>query len=95
MVVAFSREGSSKDRNSGGHILEAGGIELTSNSSGKTLNSQSRGTESGTLCKSSQLIADRGGELQNIVDAWPTLPPSLRARILGMVEGAAAAREEA
>ena len=74
--------------------MEAGGIELPSNSCGNRPNSQQRGTESGTLRKSSHPAADHGTELQTVVEGWPMLPAALRARILGMVEGAVAAREE-
>jgi len=73
--------------------LETKGFEPSANSCGKTPNSQSRGTESGTLSKASHPAAAHGTELQTVADAWPSLPPALRARILGMVEGAMAARE--
>ena len=78
--------------------MEAGGIEFSSNSSGKTGNSQSRGTESGTLGRKPgnppHPIATDGTELRTVIDAWPSLPAALRARILGMVDGATAARME-
>jgi hypothetical protein len=73
--------------------METKGFETPANSPGKTLNSQSRGTESGTLRSPPQAIASHGNELQTVIGAWPSLPATVRARIVGLVEGATASRE--
>ena len=78
--------------------LETKGFEPSANSCGKAPNSRSRGTESGTLGHKPgnppHPIATDGAELRTVIDSWPSLPAALRARILGMVEGATAARME-
>ena len=61
------------------------GLELPQETPGKTHFSESGGAESGAVDAPSAPIPP---ELGKVIDAWPTLPEKVRARILAMVEAA-------
>ncbi|MCE9589605.1 MAG: hypothetical protein K8S99_03680 [Planctomycetes bacterium] len=67
------------------------GHEHPEDSSGNTANCKARGTESGTgpaLKAESIPVATTptDPDLTRLIDAWPTLPPALRAGIVAMVK---------
>jgi hypothetical protein len=62
--------------------VEAAGIELSHESTGKTANSETGGAESGALGAQETL---NDPDLAAVVDAWPTLPQPIKAGILAMI----------
>jgi hypothetical protein len=67
--------------------LGAEGFEHPPKTSGKTHNSQTGGAESGALGARADLPDPT---LAGIISAWPGLPEAVKARIVGLVEGATA-----
>lgn len=61
------------------------GLETVANSPQKTGNSSRGGAESGAVDARSGAFDP---ELQTIVDAWPSLPDTVKAGILAMVKSA-------
>lgn len=67
------------------------GFEPPDDSPEKTPVSESGGAQSGAPAAQST-VQDR--DLQQLIDAWPTLPEAVRAGIAAMVKAAAAAERE-